>query len=75
MLRCNTAFDWLTVWTEPIDLHGVVADEILKVKQHHRQAVQLVGQPEVSKTNVVKRSRHYTKLNTGDRSCGETEPS
>lgn len=54
--------DTLTVVSEPINLHGIVADEKLQVKQHTAKTVELICQPEVRKTNKMERSGEDTKL-------------
>ena len=45
----------LTVISEPLHFKGIVADEELKVEEHRDETVELVGQPEVSKTYMVVR--------------------
>jgi len=51
-----------TCVAEPADIYRVEADEIFQVKQNGRQAVELVGKPEVREPNVVKRRRKNSKL-------------
>ena len=45
----------------PIDVPGVVADEVLEVAEHRHEAVELIRQPEVSETHVMQR-RHEDPL-------------
>ena len=58
-----------TCVAEPADIYRVEADEIFQVKQNGRQAVELVGKPEVREPNVVKRRRKNSKLQQWHSNC------
>lgn len=53
----------------PFELKTVEADHIFQVHQYHWQAVQLIGQPEISKAYLMEGGRKYSKL--GERKKSE----
>ena len=46
----------------PVDVLGVVADEVLEIGEDGDEAVELVGQPEVHEAHVVQRRHEDAEL-------------
>jgi len=62
ILLLQTLWKVSTCIAKPVDFYWVETDEIFQVEQNSCEAVELIGQPEISEPNIVKRSGENSKL-------------